>query len=165
MIEFDATLVAALAFVAFIGLLFFLKVPGSIGSGLDNQAKAIADELEKAKQLRVQAEELRKSYEVQTQAAKVEAEAMIAQAKDDAKRLKAQAKVQLKADIEAQTKAAGERISRAEQVAIMEVRQFAANAAVEMAERMIVSSTAGKGGEKLLADSMKAIEGKLTSVS
>ncbi|KAF0093080.1 MAG: F-type H+-transporting ATPase subunit b [Hyphomonadaceae bacterium] len=163
MLEFDATLVAALAFFAFIGILLYLKLPSTIAKGLDEQSAAIAKELAQARQLRVEAEKLRQSYVDQQNHAQAQANALIAQAKADAKTLKAQAKIQLEADIAAKTKAATEAIKRAEQVAIAEVRAHTAETAIAIAERMIIAGADGKSADALLARSFKTIETKLAN--
>lgn len=162
MLHFDATLVAAIAFLVFVGVILYLKVPSAIAKSLDEQSLAIAKELEQAKQLRIQAEELRKSYEAQQADAEALAKAMIEQAEEDAKALKKAAKDQLKADIEAKTKAAAERIARAEQNAIDEVRAFAADKAVEAAKVMFQSEASGKGGEKIFAQSLQKVSESLS---
>lgn len=162
MLHFDATLVAALAFACFIGLLIYLKVPSMIAKALDDQSLAIASELEKAKELRVQAESLRASYEQQQKEAEAIAAELIEQAEKDAKALKAKAKKQLEADILAKTKAAEDRIARAEQAAIAEVKAFAAEQAVEAAQKMIIASTAGKGADAILKNSISKITSNLS---
>ncbi len=165
MIHFDATTVAAVAFIIFVcGLVFGVKLPSIIGNSLDEQSNAIAKELDHAKQLRIQAEELRKSYEAQQKQAEEDATALIAQAETDAKELKKRAKAQLEADIAAKTKAANERIERAQTNAINEVRAHAANAAVEAAQKMIVAGSSGKDADKLFATSLKNIENSISKV-
>lgn len=163
--HFDATTVAAIAFLVFVaGLVFGAKLPSVIGNSLDEQAQNISKELEHAKQLRIQAEELRKSYEAQQQQAEIEAKEMISQAEADAKELKKRASAQLKADIESKTKAASERIARAETKAIEDVRNFAANSAIEAAQKMIIAGSSGKGSEKLFTDSLKEVSSAIAKV-
>ena len=165
MLHFDETLVAAIAFLVFAGVILYLKVPATIAKSLDEQSLAIAKELEQAKQLRLQAEELRQSYEKQQADAVAQAKAMIEQAEEDAKALKKAAKEQLKADIAAKTKAASERIARAEINAIDEVRAFAAQRAIDVAANMFKIEASGKGGEKIFADSLKKVSSSLSKAS
>ncbi|MBN8648572.1 MAG: hypothetical protein J0L55_11500 [Caulobacterales bacterium] len=165
MIHFDATTVAAVAFLIFVcGLIFGVKLPSVIGNSLDEQSNAIAKELDHAKQLRIQAEELRKSYEAQQKQAEEDAKALIAQAETDAKELKKRAKSQLEADIAAKTKAANDRIERAQANAINEVRSFAANAAIDAAQKMMIAGSSGKDADKLFASSLKNIETSISKV-
>lgn len=163
--HFDATLVAAVAFVVFVIVLIALKVPNALAGGLDKQAQEIADELAHAKELRKQAEELRASYEKQQAEAKAQAEAMIKQAAADAEILKTRAKEQLEADIAAKAKSASERIALAEQSAIDDVRAFASGKAIEIAETMLVDSASKKAGADLLSSSIKNISKKLSELN
>lgn len=159
--HFDATLVAALAFIAFIGILLYIGLPATITKALDEQSAAIAKELDQAKKLREQAEALRQSYEEQQKNAAADAKALIKQAKADAARLKANAATALEADIAAKAKAATQRIERAEQLAIAEVRAIATNQAIEMAQVMLSKSASGKGGDALIKASLSNITQKL----
>jgi F-type H+-transporting ATPase subunit b len=158
----DATMVAAAGFAVFIGGMLYLKVPGMVLKGLDDQSKKIADELAQAKQLRAEAEALRQSYEDQRVQAESEAGNIIAKAKEDAVRLKAEAETQLAASIATRGRQAEERIKRAEEAAIAEVRAAATNAAITTAEKVLMSSISGKTGEKLVASGIASLSGKFS---
>jgi F-type H+-transporting ATPase subunit b len=156
----DATMVAAAGFAVFIGGMLYLKVPGMALKGLDDQSKKIADELAQAKRLREESEALRKSYEDQRIAAESEAGNIIAKAQEDAVRLKAEAETQLAASIATRGRQAEERIKRAEEAALLEVRAAATNAAMATAEKVLMSSARGKAGEKLISAGITSIVGK-----
>lgn len=156
----DATMVAAAGFAVFIGGMIYLKVPGIALKGLDDQSKKIADELAQAKRLREEAEALRKSYEDQRIQAESEAGAIIAKAQDDAVRLKADAEAQLAASIATRGRQAEERIKRAEEAALLDVRAAATNAAIATAEKVLVTSARGKAGEKLVSSGIASLAGK-----
>jgi F-type H+-transporting ATPase subunit b len=156
----DATMVAAAGFAVFIGGMIYLKVPGMALKGLDDQSKKIADELAQAKRLRGEAEALRKSYEDQRIQAESEAGAIIAKAQDDAVRLKADAEAQLSASIATRGRQAEERIKRAEEAALLDVRAAATNAAIATAEKVLVTSARGKAGEKLVSSGIASLAGK-----
>ena len=69
----NTNFVVLLAFLLFIGLLVYLKVPGTISGMLDERAKGIQSELDEARSLREEAQSIlaeyeRKQKEVQTQA-------------------------------------------------------------------------------------------------
>ncbi len=164
-IHFDATLVAAVAFGIFVGAIFALKVPNAIAQGLDDQAAAIRAELDKAKQLRADAEALRKSYEAKQAEAEADAKAMLEQAETDAKEMKKRAKAQLDADIASKTKAAQDRIKRAELAAIEEVREFAAAKAIDAAGAILAKTAASKDGERMFKQSLEKVSSALSSHS
>lgn len=158
----DATMVAAIAFLVFIGILLWAKVPGTIAKALDEQSAAIASELNEARRLRAEAEALRASYAAQEANAKAEAAALIAKARDDAERLRAEAKAALDKTVAARAAAADARIARAEEAAIAEVRAAASSAALEVAEKVLVATTKGKVAEALLTKSLGEVGSRLS---
>jgi F-type H+-transporting ATPase subunit b len=156
----DATMVAAAGFAVFIGGMLYLKVPGTALKALDDQSNKIADELEQAKRLRAEAEALRQSYEDQRVQALSEAEGIIAKARDDAARLKVEAEAQLTASIATRGRQAEERIKRAEEAALADVRAAATNAAIATAEKVLVTAARGKVGENLVSSGIASLAGK-----
>jgi F-type H+-transporting ATPase subunit b len=157
----DATVVAATAFTLFAGTLVFgVKVHKLIGKALDDQAGAIRSELEEAKRLRAEAEALRASYVTAKAQAETDAAALIAKAKADAEAMRVEAEKQLAANVAARTREADERIRRAEELAVAEVRSAASLAAVGVAERILAKSADGAVGASLLAKSLGAIESR-----
>ena len=135
--HFDATFVAFLAFVIFFGLLWWLKVPKMISDALDGQSAKIAAELADARRLREEAEALKAEYEKKKATAEAEAADIVAAAKDQAKRVAEEARVQMSADIARRQKQAEDSIARAEAQATSEVRAAAADAAIAAAEEML----------------------------
>lgn len=59
----NTNFVVMLAFILFIALLVYLKVPGKIGEMLDKRADGIKSELDEARALREEAQTLLASYE------------------------------------------------------------------------------------------------------
>ncbi|GIU67324.1 ATP F0F1 synthase subunit B [Candidatus Phycosocius spiralis] len=159
-VEFDATLVAALGFATFIGGMIYLKVPSMLTKALDDQSAKISKELAEAKRLREEAQALYQSYQAQQAQAAKNAAAIIAKAEEDAVRLKAEAEAALDKTIKARAKQAEERIARAEQAALSEVRSAASLAAIKVAETVMKSSLKGKAGETLVANGIATIEAK-----
>jgi F-type H+-transporting ATPase subunit b len=156
----DATMVAAAGFAVFLGGMIYLKVPGMVLKGLDDTSKKIADELAEAKRLRAEAEALRQNYEDQRVQAEADAGAIVAKAKEDAIALKADAEVQLAASIATRSRQAEERIKRAEEAALADVRAAATNAAIATAEKVLATSIRGKAGDKLVASGIASLASK-----
>jgi F-type H+-transporting ATPase subunit b len=160
----DATAIAGIAFALFVGILIFgVRVHTLIGKALDDQAAAIKNELDSAKRMRVEAEALRQSYTDRKAQAEADAAAMIAQAKSDAAALKIEAEKQLAANVAARTKEADERIRRAEETAIAEVRAAASNAALGIAERVLTKAADGATGASLLAKAVGSVESRFSA--
>jgi F-type H+-transporting ATPase subunit b len=57
-----AELWVAVAFLCFVGLLLYMKVPSTIGKSFDDRAEAIRKELDEARRLREEAQDLLADY-------------------------------------------------------------------------------------------------------
>jgi F-type H+-transporting ATPase subunit b len=127
----------AVAFVGFVGLLLYYKVPGMIGKALDERAEAIRKELDEARRLREDAQQLLADYQRKARGAEEEAQAIIVQARREAEVLAAETRQSLKETLERRTRLAEEKIARAEAQAVDEVRAKAVDSAVAAAEKVL----------------------------
>ncbi len=145
----------------FIGVLIWKKVPAMIAHSLDTRAAAIAKELEDARRLREEAEALLTQYQAKRAAADSEAAAIVTEAKAEAERFAAEARIAIKAQVERRAKQAEEKIAQAEAQAVAEVRALAADAAVAAAEKLIQSRLDDKRAADLIKRSIEEIPSKL----
>lgn len=72
------------SFVAFLLVLAYFKVPGLIAKALDDRAATIRKELDEARRLREEAQNLLADYQKKHRNAGLEAEAIVEQARRDA---------------------------------------------------------------------------------
>lgn len=134
-------------FVAFLALVVFLLIAARMGAfktvlgGLDARSTAIAAELEEARSLRERAAEALALAERRQQDADKEAEAMIDQAKADAKQIMAEARKDIADRMVRREALAEARIARAETEATEQVRRAAADAAISAARRILNEDT------------------------
>ena len=133
----DPTFYAFLAFIAFFAVLGYFGVHKTIAKTLDDRADAIRSELEEAKRLREEAQEMLASYQRRQREAEAEAEAIVAQAKTEAKTLKAEARKEMTERLERRTALAEQRIAQAEAHAAAEVKAAAAELAASAAEEIL----------------------------
>lgn len=148
---------AFLAFATFLLIAWRMGALKAITGGLDKRANDIRNELDEAQNLREQAAEALALAERRQQDADKEAEAMIAQAKDDAKRIMKEARKDI-ADRLARREALAEaRITRAEAEATEEVRRAAADAATAAAKRLLAEDTAVDQFESAAREIEKAL--------
>lgn len=161
------TLFADPAFWALIGLLLFFavviyfKVPGSLGKQLDERAERISKELDEARKMRDEAQELLASYQRRQREAEVEAETIVEAAKKEAKRIREQARTDLEERIERRTRMAEAKIAQAEQEAAAEVKAAAADLAAEAAEKLVRDKLDDKGRKAIFKDSLDSLEQRL----
>ena len=145
----DATFYAFVALLIFLGILGKLGIHKQILGTLDTRAADIAKELAEAQRLRDEAERLLKSYDAKRAEAEREAAATLEQAKKDAAQLAADAKAQLDEAIQRRMRQAQERIARAEEQTIAEIRGAATDAAVNAAS-VVLSQKLGKAEQSQL---------------
>ena len=129
----NSDFVVLIAFIVFVGVLIYFRVPGMIGGLLDKRAAAIRAELETARALRDEAKEVLASYERKSREIKAQAERIVAAAREDAMAASAAAQDELKRNIARRLKAAEDQIAAAEGEAIRAVRERAIAVAVAAA--------------------------------
>ncbi len=151
----------AVAFFGFIGLLAYYKVPGRVTKALDARADAIRCELDEARRLREEAQQLLADYQRRSREAEEEASAIIDQARREAEALAAETRKSLKEGLERRTKLAEEKIARAEAQALNEVRSAAVDSAVAAAQRIIKRKVTPEVNERLVGQSVDDLKRKL----
>ena len=145
----------------FLGIVIWKRVPALVTNALDARAAAIANELEEARRLRVEAEALLAEYQKKRAAAEEEAGLILAEAKGEAERYSAESRAAIKAQIERRGKQAEEKIAQAEAQAIAEVRALAADAAIAAAERLIAARLDDNRKADLVKQALGEIPSKL----
>ena len=157
----DATLVALIALVVFIGLLVYLKVPGMVAGMLDRKSEAIRAELDEARRLREEAQSLLAEYQRKRRDAEKEADAIVAQARDDAEAMMHEASKQLEDMVARRERMAEQKIAQAEASALADVRNAAADAAIEAARKILGDSATGKTADDLFKKSLQDVKANL----
>jgi F-type H+-transporting ATPase subunit b len=151
----------AIAFVAFILILLYYKVPGLIAKALDDRAAAIRKELDEARRLREEAQALLADYQKKHRNAGQEAEAIVEQARREAETFASETRRSLAESIERRRRQAEEKIARAEAQAVEDVRAAAVDMAIAAAEKILREKAAGAGGAALIDESIRSIKTRL----
>ena len=150
-----------IAFIAFMGIVLYMKIPGQIGKSLDDRADNIRTELDEARRLREEAQALLADYQKKSHLAEEEAKAIIDQARREAEALAEETRKGLTENLARRTKMAEEKIARAEAQALTEVRSSAVDAAIRAAENLLSSKVSGDKGGSLIDASIKDLKGRL----
>lgn len=159
MIE-DPTFWFLVAFVIFIALMYW-KARGAITGGLDARAERIKTEIEEAKRLREEAQQLFADYKRQQRDAIAEAEAMLKAAEEEAARVRARSEAELEAALKRREQQALDRIAQAEANAQTEVRNLAADLAIAATRKILSEKMDGATAGKLVDDTIKDLPDKL----
>ncbi len=157
----DATFWALVALVIFIGIVVYIKVPGMIGKSLDERAAKIRNELEEARRLREEAQQLLAEFQRKRKEAEKEAGDIVAAAKREAGALVEDAKKKTDEYVARRTALAETKIGQAERDAVNEVRSRAVDIAVEAARKVMADKVDAKVGGKLFEASLEQLKSKL----
>ena len=150
----------AVAFVIFMAVL--LKAAwGKITAGLDARAERIKTEIDEARRLREEAQALLATYQRKQREAMAEADDIVAAARDEATRLKAEAAKALEDTVTRRTQQAMDKIARAEAQALQDVRNAAADVAVAAAEKLIQSNLDSQKAQALVDQTIADVGRKL----
>lgn len=158
---FDATFWTAIAFLILMGGFVYLGVHKKIAETLDHRASRIKNELDDARRLRDEAATLVAEYRAKRESAVREAEEIIGNAKSEAERIAAEAKVRLEDFVARRTRMAETKIAQAETQAVADVRAAAADAAVAAASRILGDTVKGQTAEQLLTQGIAEVRQKL----
>ena len=125
--------VVLVAFLVFLGIIVWARVPGRLVGMLDKRADGIRSELDEARALREEAQTLLASYERRQGEVQAQADRIVKQARDEATAAAERAKEDLRATIDRRMQGAQDQIETARAAAIREVRDEAARIAVAAA--------------------------------
>lgn len=151
----------AVSFVGFLAILIYYKIPALLAKALDERAAAIRKELDEARRLRDEAQNLLNDYQKKYRNAGLEAESIIEQARGEAQAYAKETRASLAELLERRTRQAEEKIARAEAQAVDEVRAAAVDTALAAAERILREKASGAAGAALIDDSIRGLKGRL----
>lgn len=157
----NTNFIVLLAFILFIAVLIYFRVPGLVGGLLDRRAEGIQAELDEARALREEAQTILASYERKQKEVSEKAAHIVEHAKRESAEAAEAAKQDLKASIARRIAAAEDQIKSAQAAAVKEVRDTAISVSVGAAKDLIAKNMTATEGNKLIEDSIKDVEGKL----
>jgi len=153
--------VVLLAFLLFIGVLVYFKVPSLLSGMLDKRADGIQSELEEARALREEAQTLLASYERKQKEVQDQAARIVTAAKAEAQTAAEQARADLAKSLERRIAAAEDQIGSAQAAAVKEVRDQAVVIAVAAARDVIAKQMTAAEGNALIDSAIAEVDAKL----
>ena len=157
----NTNFVVLIAFLIFMGILVYFKVPGMIGGMLDRRAAQIRADLDEARALREEAQALLASYQRKQDEVKAQADRIVVHARQEAEQAAELAKADLARTIERRLKAAEDQIASSEAAALREVKDQAAAIAVAAAGDIIAKSLSAKDAGRLIDEAIATVDAKL----
>lgn len=155
------------SFWALVGLIIFFIVVVAVGGPkriiamLDGRTNRIRAELDEARRTREEAQALLAEYQRRRRDAEAEAQVIVEEARNEARRLTEEANEKLRDMVTRRTKTAETKIAMAEAQAISEVRGRAADLAVAAATELLTKTLAGKAGEAMIDKSIGEVRQRL----
>jgi F-type H+-transporting ATPase subunit b len=156
-----ATLWAFVGLLIFLGVVAYVKVPGTIAKALDSRAEDISNQLADAKRLREEAQSLLAEYQRKRKEAEKEAEEIVETAKREAKSLAAEAKQKTEEYVARRNALSEAKIKQAEEDAIAAVRASAVDLAVSAAETVIAKKMTARSNGDLFKQAVEEVKTKL----
>ena len=157
----NTNFVVLLAFILFVAILLYAKVPARLTSVLDARAVQIKADLDEAKALREEAQTILASYERKQKDVQAQADRIVATAREEAMTAAAEAKEELKASITRRLAAAEDRIASAETAALRAVREQAVSVAVAAAGDLLAKQMTAEGAGAMIEASIKEVGERL----
>jgi F-type H+-transporting ATPase subunit b len=154
-IWYNSNFTVGVAFVLFLALLWYVGVHRMIGRALDDRAAKIRAELDEARRLREEAQELFADFERKQKQVAGQADEIVAHARAEAEQAAERAKADLEVSIQRRLKAADEQIALAEATAIRQVKDRAVSVAIAAAAD-VLRERLGEDRQQQLVD--QAIE-------
>jgi len=157
----NTNFIVLLAFILFIGVLFYFNVPKLLGGMLDKRAETIRSELDEARKLREEAQSILASYERRQKEVQEQADRIVESARKEAEAEAAKARDALEVTVARRLAAAEEQIASAQSSAERAVRDKAIKVAVSAARSVIASQMTAASAGKLIDSAISEVEAKL----
>ncbi len=157
----DPTFWVLVAFIGFVGVLVYFKVPGMVTKGLDARAEKIKADLEDADALLKEAQDLLASYQKKQREAADEAQEIKARAKEEGKRIVENGRARLEDSLQRREKLAMDRITQAEASALDEIRARTVDIALDATRDLLADNLSDHKANAMLDDAIKELPGRL----
>ena len=156
----DANTYVAAALIVLI-IAIAKPVSRAIGGKLDSHTDAIKAELDEAQRLREEAQHTLAEYQRKQRDALQEAEAILAEARDEATRIEAAAAQRTEAMLKRREQQALDMIAAAEAHALAEVRNTAVDIAIDATRKLLTEQVDGAKGDEMIDAAIRDLPGKL----
>ena len=158
---YNTNFVVLLAFIVFVGILLYAKVPARLASILDARAAQIKADLAEAKALREEAQTILASYERKQKDVQAQADRIVATAKEEALTAASEAKEDLRLSIARRLAAAEDRIASAETAALRAVREQAVAVAVAAAGDLLAKQMTAENAGASIDAAIRQVDARL----
>jgi F-type H+-transporting ATPase subunit b len=157
----NTNFIVLMAFILFIAILMYMKIPSKIGAMLDARADGIRADLDEARALREEAQTLLASYERKQKEVQEQADRIVANARTEAERSAEASKDDIAASIARRLASAEEQLESARAAAVKDVQNRAVTVAVAAAKDVIASQMDAVRANALIDESIATVKAKM----
>ena len=154
----NTNFVVSIAFVAFILILLYLKVPTKITGLLDNRGQTIREEIEAATLILEESKTLLADLEREHKSNITKAEKIVQDAELEAKRLHVESKKEIRLSIERKIKLAEDQIKATENSVIKSIKDRAIDKAFAVAESKLTDLPKSGLNKSVIEESVGSLE-------
>ena len=158
----DPTFWVLVAFIGFIGVLVYFKVPGMVTKALDARAEKIQMDLEEADALLKEAQDLLASYQKKQRDSSDESQAIQARAREEAKRILENGRLRIEESLQRREKLAMDRITQAEASALSEIQALTVDIALDATHELLATNVSDDKANAMLNDAIKELPDRLS---
>ena len=159
---YNTDIVVLIAFLLFVGILVYYKVPDMIFGFLDRRAEQIQADLDEARRLREEAQQLVAGYERKLREVKGQAERIVTRAAQEAKDASEQARRDMENAVTRRLAAAEEQLSASEAEALRSVRNRAVAVAIAAAADVVARQMEDADAARLIDAGIDEVDARMT---
>ena len=157
----DPTFWVAIAFLLFIALLVFFKLPSTIADALDSRAVKIKNDLDEAENLLKKAQDLLATYQKKQRDAADDAMAIKLSAEKEAERLTVEGEERLIALLQRREELIIERIAQAEAKALSDLKARTADIAMDATQEILATMVSPSKSDEMLNEAISSLSKRL----
>ena len=159
--QHEPTFWVAIAFLLFVALLIYFKLPSMIAGVLDSRADKIKNDLDEAEALLMEAQDLLANYQKKQRDAAGEVAVIRANAVEEAKRMAEHGKERLAGHLKRREKLAVERIAQAEAKALDELKARTVDIALDATHKLLAKKVSTDKFDVMLNEAIKDLPNRL----
>ena len=157
----NTNFVVSIAFIAFLLLIFYLKVPSKIAGLLDDRSHSIEAEINNANSILEESKTMLADLEREHKSNIEKAKKILIQAEAEAKDILSAAKKEVRLDIERKVKLAEEQIKATESSVIKSIKDKAIDQSVSIAEAELLKKAKNSKSSTNIDQSLKDVDSVL----
>ena len=157
----NTNFVVTIAFLAFIGIVLYFKVPTKVNGLLDDRSTTIKEEIEGANKILEESKSLLAELEREHKQNIEKAQKIISDAETEAKRMISDSKKEIRHSVERKVKLAEEQIKATEASVIKSIKDRAIDNSVLLAEQQLTIQATSKANNLIIEKSIEQIKKSL----